>query len=253
MNSTQSTIIIVVVIAIVVAAGVIIGMGSTPPAADNAVAVYIDGTKQSGNYSEAQTLDWGTVAAGNTYTKNFTVVNNAEQSLMLKLYTAEPTGTSQAWAKNLTTIAPTDKAEATLVLTLSENPTSGKYTWRLLAVNGTSPTPTPTTSASPTPSPTPTPNALQFTIEADLGCKNITVTKNSEDPFFILGGQLPKTYLFTNGDKFKFQIALESDYIWNGWDFNDGTTNNMNNPVTVTKTGNYTITARIIAPEGVTD
>jgi hypothetical protein len=250
--AVSAIIVIVIVVVASVIAAYALGGGMAPPASGQAVTVYIDGVKQGGNYSEAQALTWGSVAAGMTYTKNFTVVNNDVQPLTLKLYTAEPTGATQSWAKNLTTVAASDKAESSLVLSLAETVSSGKYTWRLLAVNGTAPTPTPTASVNPTPTPTPTPNTLQFTITQADGVKNITITYNSETPFVILGSQLPKTYLFTTGDKIKFNIALEADYIWNGWDFNDGTHINMNNPVIVTKTGNFTLSPNVILEQEVT-
>ena len=247
-------ILLIVVVAVSIGGAFMLG-GGAPAVAEQPVTVYIDKVKQEGNYTVASKLDWGTISAGNTYTKNFTVVNNQQQSLTLKLYATAPSTATVTWAKNGTTVPSGDKAEATLVLSLSDTYTTGSFTWRLLAVNGTStPTPTPTaTGATPTPKPTPVPNNLQFTIDGDSGVKNITITRNSQTPFVIIMDDLPQTYLYTAGDTLKFQVAIQPDFMFNGWQFGDGSLPENTNPLIITdKTvphntnGNFTLTANTV-------
>jgi len=245
-TSLQALALIAVIVIVIVIAAVVVGSSPATTTPEQPVTVYLDSVDQAVNFTEPQTLNWGAVQAGNTYTKNLTVISKTDQVLTLKLYTTEPAGTQQTWAKNNTALAPSGITQATLVLILSDTAETGAYTWRLLAVNGTvQPTPSPeaTSTPAPTPTPTPEPNTLQYTIACDAGIKNVTITVNSKTPFTILADSLPKTILFTVGDKIKFQAALEDDYTWLYWEFADGTSPSAENPLTVTRAGNFTIMA----------
>ena len=241
LTALQGIIILVVIVVAFVIAGVLL---SAPATVENDVKVYIDTVEQKVNYTAPQTLDWGTITAPNTYTRNFTVVNAGTQNYTIILVTTEPYGTTQTWSYNNTLLAPNTYAASNLVYTLSAGAVTGSTTWRLLATNMTMPTATPT----PNPSATPTPNSLSFTIDADNGLTNITITKNSGTPFTLLPEQLPKTYLITEGDSLKFQAYYDSEYYtWNGWEFDDGTMPTMNNPLILSNMqGNFTVTAKLI-------
>lgn len=254
---TTAQIAVIVIILVVVGSIAAVSLSSPPQAAaTQPITVFIEETEITANYSEPITLGWGSVVAGNTYTKNFTVKSNANQALTLKLYTTEPAGTALSWSKNGTQILAGAVVKSTLVYTLSESAMTGTCTWRLTAVNGTTvePTPTPTTtptptaSPEPTPTPTPIPLSLEFTIDGDVGVKNMTVTVNDAQAFTILPDALPKTYSFNSGDEFAFKANLKAGYTWNGWEPGDGGLPIMTNPYLTTKTGNFTLTAQTLPP-----
>jgi hypothetical protein len=240
--STPLVLIIIVIIAVAVVA-VAFSLGSGPSTSNSDVTVYIDSVVQTGNYSEPQSLVWGTIAAGNTYTKNFTVANTGNTAYNLMLLTGEPAGTTQSWAFNNTVLAPLTPSQGTLTLTLSTVPSAGAYTWRLLATNSSIPEVTPT----PNPSASPTPNGLSYTINAQTGTQNLTITVNTKPPFTLLFNELPQTYTFTAGDNLKFEVGTDQYFLFNGWQFSDGTMPNMNNPLIMTNIqGNFSLTAKAI-------
>jgi len=235
--------IIVIVVVIVALVAVAMSLGSSPAASDNGdITVYIEGIKQTGNYSQPQPLNWGTISALNTYTRNYTVTNTGTQPYNLILLTTEPSGTAQSWPFNNTAIAAGTYSAGTLTLTLSATPAAGSYTWRLLASNGTMPTPTPTVN----PSATPQPNTLSFTINADSNVVSIAMSKNNAPAYDIT--VFPQTFIFTVGDDFKFTPTYIADYTLNGWVFSDGsiplttpilTLQNIDGNFTVTCTSKY--------------
>ena len=243
--------IIIAIIAIAVVA-VAFSMGGTPEAASNGdITVYIDTVQQTGNYTQPQTLQWGTISALNTYTKNFTVANTGTSQYSLLLLTTEPIGTTQSWSFNNTVIAPATVSQGTLTLTLSITPQAGAYTWRLFASNSTMPeaSPTPDPSASPTPAPTVTPNSLTFTINADTNVASVDLVKNNASPYTI--STFPATFAYTQGDTLKFTPTYAEGYILNGWVFADGSL-----PVTTpilllsNSASNFTVTVQTkLAPE----
>lgn len=249
------TLVALIIIAILVIAAVVVGIsmsGSAPAVGEQPVTVYINGEKQTGNYTQKQVLIWESAAEGWSYQKNFTVVNNLEQALTIQLLTTSPSGTNLTWTYNNTAIEPEGFAGANLAV---DSYKSGTYTWRLLAFNGSSAMPTPTPSATPgaSPSPTPTPNALNFTVDAELGVKNITITVNNKTPVTEIFNNLPVTYTFTSGDTLKFEVSLDEGYLLKGWQFEDLGVPINENPLTLTdKTvsthttlKNFTITALI--------
>jgi flagellin-like protein len=234
---------VLIFVAIIIVGGVAAAfMLGSPEAVNNGdITVYIDSKKQSVNYTSPQTLDWGNIQAGNSYTKNFTVVNTGAQTYQILLLTTEPAGTSQTWAYNNSALATNNYAAGSLTLTLSISPSTGSYTWRLLATNSTEPLASPT----PGPSSTPTPNSIQYTISADMGITSINVTRNSGLPITLLQEQLPKTYLITPGDSLKLQQNVDPDYTFNGWEFGDGTMPTIAPYIIIANIqGNFTITAQ---------
>ena len=219
-TSLQIGIVIAIILVVGVAAAFM--LGSSPTEVNNGdITVYIDTVKQIGNYTQPQTLSWGTISALNTYTKNFTVANTGASPYNLLLITAEPVGTSQSWSFNNTVIAPATVSQGTLTLTLSMAPQVGAYTWMLYASNGTMPEVTPTPNpASPTPIPTVTPNSLSFTINADTNVQSVDLVKNNASPYTI--STFPATFAYTQGDTLKFTPTYAEGYILNGWVFSDG-------------------------------
>lgn len=236
----MAAILLVFVLVIVVGVAVAIGSNVQPPQS-NPVNVIINDEAFTGNISVSNQLDWGAVSAGNSYTKNFTVVNPSNlQAYNLILLTSEPTGTTQAWSLNNTQLPAMSTASATLTLTLSTTPSLGTYSWKLLATNSTAPTATPT----PNPSATPEPNTLSFTVDGDDGVNSITIQVNNAAPFTVTSSQLPKTYSYTTGTNLKFTADLNLDYEFNGWQYDDGslpiTTLTLTRPAS---SGNFTVTA----------
>jgi hypothetical protein len=247
-NKAVSTSLVVVIILVIIVALVAaaFSIGSSPAVNNSEVKVYIDTVLQTGNYTQPQTLTWTNAQAGNTYTKNFTVVNSGAQTYNLLLLTSEPSGATQTWAFNNTIIGPASYSAATLTLTLTPSASAGTYTWRLFATNNSLIQPTPT----PNPSATPTPNALSYTLKATAGIQNITVTFNTQLPFVVLASELSgngKTYSLTAGDNIKLQAGLDQYYTWNGWQFDDGTMPHMNNPIILANIqGNFTVSAQAL-------
>ena len=184
--------------------------------------------------------------AGNVYTKNFTVTNIGNQNLTLMLLTTEPLGTTQTWAYNNSLLAPNTYAQGSLTLTLSTSPSTGAYTWRLLATNNTAaqPTPTPTQTAE-------TPTEKQFTLKLDpnygMGIKNITVQINT-DKFTIMPidfdlGNTP-TYSFMSGDTLSFKANAQDGYIFDSWMLNETIPKSSNPLIMQNQQENVTLTAR---------
>ena len=237
----------VIILVVVVGAAVLLGSSPSNTTNNGDVTVYIDSIQQTGNYSSPQTLAWGNIAAGNTYTKNFTVANAGTQAYNLLLLTTEPDGNTQSWAYNNTVLNAMTYEQGTLTLTLSTTPASGAYTWRLLATNSNVVNPTPTIN----PSATPIPNGLSFTINAATGVQNITVTRNNQAPFTLLSSDMPKTYTLTAGDNLKFSVGIDQYFAFNGWQFADGSMPQMQNPIILANIqGNFTLTATAIQTTG---
>lgn len=241
-STVLAAIIIIGIIVAVVA--VAFSLGSTPAESNNVVTVYIDDIQQTGNYSEPQTLDWGSTSAGNTYTKNFNVSNPTANAYTLLLLTTEPAGTTQTWIYNNTALAANSYAAGSLTLSLSTAPSSGAYTWRLLATNSTTASPTPTPTAGPTA--TPIPNSITFTIDADSNVLSIALSVNNAAAYPIT--DFPQTFTCTPGDDLKLTPTYAADYILAGWLFGDGsipkttsilTINNVDSNFTVTCTSQY--------------
>lgn len=226
---------IIVVIAIAAFA-----LGSTPVApANKDITVYIDSVKQTGNYTQPQTSNWGTISALNTYTKNYTVTNTGTQAYNLLLLTTEPAGTTQTWAFNNTVIAPSSFSAGTLTLTLSATPAGGAYTWRLIASNGSVTQPTPT----PDPSATPAPVTYQVALSAPIdGMNNFNITVNA-DKFTFTSATLPNTLYYQGGSTLTFRTEAAVGYSFNYWSVNGVPTAGGINPYIVNDAvGNFTIT-----------
>ncbi len=250
-TAVMAGIIITIVVVCVIAAAIIGGASTPPPAeAGNPVTVYIEGVEQEGNYTTARTIDWGAVSPGNTYTKNFTVINNQDQALLLKLYTTEPEGATQSWARNNTLISALSALQSTLVLTLDDFASSGQYTWKLLAVNGTAaPTPTPSPTASPKPTPTPAPETLECTVESQSGLFNLTITNNQGQKITRDSTDLPYTFIFKQGDTLTFEANALENSVFDAFTITNADNAGLlpfysDNPVTLKNIqGNFTITA----------
>lgn len=236
--SSTLAVIIVVVILLVAVVG-IISLGSTPEAVNSDIKVYIDTVEQTVNITDAQTLDWGSITAGNTYTKNFTVANYGTSPYSIILLTTEPAGSSQTWSTYNNTILPAGNyAAGTLTLALSLSPSSGSYTWRLIASNSTLPTATPTVN----PSATPTPNTIEVTVGADEYFESIAISKNNAAPYIVT--DYPFTFTCTDGDDLKFTPTFTEGYTLNGWALNDGSLPVTTATLTIVNvSGNFTVMA----------
>jgi hypothetical protein len=242
-NKAVSTPLVLIILAVIVIAvlAAAFSMGTAPSSNVSDVTVYIDTIEQTGNYTEPQTLTWANSQAGNTYTKNFTAMNNGATPYYLTLYTTEPAGTTHAWSFNNTQLAPATSAQGTLSFTLSNMPATGLYTWRLFASNSTlNPVATPT----PTPTTPPVLN-LQFTLTSEVGAENITVAINT-DKITLISTDLPVTYQFTSADTLTFKTNAAVGYTFNTW-LLDSTTIKSANPLVLTDlTGNFTVQAKYL-------
>jgi hypothetical protein len=246
LTTVQAVLLIGIIIVVVVVAA--FALGGSPTASGNDINVYIDSVRQDVNYTTPNELMWGSVQAGNTYTRNFTVENLGTQNLTLMLLTTEPAGTSQSWMYNNSLLPPNTYAAASLVLTLSTSPAGGVYTWRLLATNSTNPQATPT----PAPSQTTTPDeTYQFTINADTGAANINVTINT-NKLTLMPNALPKTIIYHSGDTLSFKAVALDGYIFNYWEIPGETPSNSNPYFLASPHGNFTITATYIVNQTVT-
>jgi hypothetical protein len=78
-NKAVSTPLVLIILAVIVIAvlAAAFSMGTAPSSNVSDVTVYIDTIEQTGNYTEPQTLTWANSQAGNTYTKNFTLLSDA--------------------------------------------------------------------------------------------------------------------------------------------------------------------------------
>lgn len=199
--------------------------GGSSPATDE-VEVFIDDEKQTGDPAQSHTLTWLNAQPGNTYTKNFTVANNGNQTLFMRLFTVEPIGATVSWPHNNTDLGSKLVADGTLTLTLGAMVGAGGYTWKLLTGNATVPTPTPT--------PTTEPMGCQFILDAESGVENITVTNDDGDTITLTKTMLPVTFNFTSGDDLAFQTYPKEGFTFNAWLFSDSTFKS-DNPVTLPK------------------
>jgi hypothetical protein len=248
-NKALSTIawalIIIVILVVIVAVAI---ASSQPAAVQNDVTVYLDTVKQNVNITQPQTLNWGNIAAGNVYTKNLTVTNTGSQNLTLMLLTTEPLGTSQTWAYNNTILPPLSYASGSLTLTLSITPSSGQYTWRLLATNNTmiiDPTVTPTPTSTSTS--TPTPNYMLTLDLSDIGLTRVNVTIGTNKITLTPSDDL-QTFSFKSGSTITVETAVSDGYAFNTYLIDDGTFNS-NNPATWTnQKTDITITPTTITP-----
>ena len=251
-----STLAAVFILCILIASvvGLALMLGGSSPSSNPDITVYIDGAKQTGNYSQPQTLNWGSVSALNTYTKTFNVTNTGTQTYNLILITSEPAGSTQTWAYNNTKLNSMSYASSTLSLTLDAEPTAGPYTWKLLTSNSTAPTPTPTVNPSETPAPTntpaptATPNNLQFTIHLQgvdtFGSFNVTIG-SAKIPLLPSDFNPSYTLKFTSGATLIFQIEVPADYQFIRWDFSNNNPD-THNPLSLTNVSeSFEITAVI--------
>lgn len=179
-----------------------------------------------------------------SYTKNVSVTNMQTQDVTLILKTTEPAGSTLSWPKNNTYLPVNQTAYADLTLTTAASITAGDYTWKLLASNSTaSPT------VSPTNSGTPAPERFNCTIIAGTaGVQFITVTyvNRPGSGITIPADMLPYKLPFTSGDTLKFEITPLATYLFNAWQFSDGTAPQSTPIVTLTATDEFTITAMLI-------
>jgi hypothetical protein len=241
-NKAISTpLMVIIVIVIIVIAGVAFSQLGVAPTTNtpSAVSVYFENVEYNTNLTDAHAIDWGAVVPGNSYSKNFTVVNNDAQPLWLKLLTTEPQGTHQTWAYNNTQIAAGATNYGSLTLNLDVLAASGTYTWRLYATNGTSATPTPTVTMPPQQT------VYSLTIVSGIGLSNINVTVGA-DKLTFTPASLPKTLNFNGDAQLAFSAEASSGYAFNFWELSDGTLHSSN-PYTISQvTGNFTVTANFI-------
>lgn len=249
-NKALSTIAWVLIVIIIVIVIVAVAISASQPAtsSQNDVTVYLDTVKQNMNITQPQTLNWGNIAAGNVYTKNLTVTNTGSQNLTLMLLTTEPLGTSQTWAYNNTILPPLSYASGSLTLTLSITPSSGQYTWRLLATNNTAIIdPTATATPTPTSTSTPTPNYMLTLDLADTGLTHVNVTIGTNKITLSPSDEL-QTFSFKSGSTITVETAVTDGYAWNAYLVDDGTFNS-NNPATWTnQKTDITITPKTRTP-----
>lgn len=235
---------VIIIIILLVAATFILGSGPAATETTAPVTVYINDEAFNTNLTEPRTIEWGAVQPGNTYTRNFTVANNQNQTLNLQLFTTEPVGNTQSWPYNNTQIQPLESLKGTLSLTLKTVAASGVYTWRLFAINGSAPLP------SPSPTPTATPTAedntiFQFTVTADAGYQNITVSINT-DKITLVMGDLPSTFTCKASDTLTFKTEASEGYIFNTWLLDESTPKSSNPLVLTALSGNFTIRAKYL-------
>jgi hypothetical protein len=238
--------IFLIILIVVVIVGGALWAGSAPPdiKTESPVTVYIDDAKFDSNLTDAHALNWGTVSPGNTYTRNFTVVNNQNQPLTLQLFTTEPIGTTQAWAYNNTAINALDTIKGTLSLTLNTIAATGTYTWRLFAINGSMPTVTPTPNPSTAPA-----SDIEFTVTAEAGVQNVTISINT-DKITLIVGDFPATFLCKSTDTLTFRTYPDAGYEFNSWLINGITPKSSNPYIMAEIPGNFTIQAKylLVAP-----
>ena len=87
-------------------------------------AIYVDGAP----YGNGTTLDWGSMARGETYYANFTVQNTGTTTFKVVLQISEiPIGISYKWLANNTVLAPGEYAKADLDLIVDLTATLGTY------------------------------------------------------------------------------------------------------------------------------
>ncbi len=221
------------------------GSPAQQPTTTRPVTVYIEGVQQQGNYTTHRNIDWGTVQPGNTYTKNFTVKSNSNQMLLLRMYTEQPEGYTQSWAKNGTILSAGATMGSTLVLTLADFASTGTCTWALFASNSTmiTPSPSPTGTPSTSPTPTPAPLVLECTVDAEPGAENITVTNDSGQKITKQATDLPFTFIFTQGDTLMFHANAREGYEFNAWVLSDTTWYDDAELILTNRRANFTITA----------
>ena len=82
-KAVSSALAAILVIAVFVIIGIVVASFGVGNIANQEVSVHIDNTLQTGNYTQQQPLDWGTVQPGFAYTKNFSVTSNSQQNLTL--------------------------------------------------------------------------------------------------------------------------------------------------------------------------
>ena len=242
LTTVQGILIIIVLVIAVIAAAFALS-GAPTETAPSDITVFIDTVQQNVNLTQPQTLDWGAVVAGNTYTRNFTVTNTGTQGLNLLLLTTEPYGATQTWLYNNTKLEPNTYASGSLVLNLAPNANGGIYTWRLLATNNTIIQPTPTPVATPEPNET-----YQFTINTGTGAANINVTINT-NKITLLPASLPYTIIYHQGDAVTFRTEAITGYSFNFWEIPGDTPTNANPFTLQNPHGNFTITATYIVSQ----
>jgi hypothetical protein len=245
LTSAQGVILLIIIVVAAVIVGAVALSGAPQEVTNTDIKVYIDTVEQQVNYTAPQTLNWESITAPNTYTKNFTVTNTGTQNYTIILLTTEPYGTKESWEYNNTNLTPNTYASTNLVYTLTQGAVTGSTTWRLIATNMTMPTAT----ATPNPSATPTPNTLQFTINADNNVQEIAVSRNNAAPFVV--DAFPSTYYVTVGDNLKFTPTFIDGYTLKGWEFGDGSFPLTTPTLTLNNiAGNFTVTlSSKIAPE----
>ena len=237
------TLTFVIILLVAVAAAAYLGIDAPGIInSDAPVTVYIEDTAYSTNLTVARPLDWTGATPGNTYTKNMTVVNNDTQALTLQLFTTEPLGSTQTWPHNNTLLASSSMTSGTLTLTLDTIVAAGPYTWKLFATNTTIIVPTPTPTPDPSTAPTET---LQFTIEAETGVQNITVSINA-DTITLTQGNFPTTFLYQTSDTLTFRTSSITGYTFNAWIIDLATVKSSNPLILTDNTGNFTIQAKYL-------
>lgn len=227
----------IILVAILVVVGLAAAYLMSPALAPSRdVTVYIEGVAQTGDYTLAQTYDWGQLSTGFTYTRNFTVSNTGTQTLTITLVTSEPPGTTASWQHNNTQLAPATYKDASLTYTYNPT-TAGTFTWKLLASNTTLPT--------VTPSPAPEDTVYEFTLlPVSEGMTNLNVTINTAKYSFT-PSTIPAegvTFYYEQGDTLRFATQPLEGYTFNFWSYSDVPTGGGSNPYTITNAeGNFTL------------
>jgi hypothetical protein len=79
-------------------------------------------------FTNGQTLDWGTITRGDTWTTNLKVINTGVDSAKIVLAIENiPIGITYIWTPNLTTLVPGATAQANLEMIISDTATLGTY------------------------------------------------------------------------------------------------------------------------------
>jgi len=87
--------------------------------------LFIDEAPQAIN----STIAWGTITAGQTYTKTLCINNTGNMNITISLIVDLPADWQQTWTANNTLIAPATNVTAPLYLLAPTNAAPGNYQW----------------------------------------------------------------------------------------------------------------------------
>jgi hypothetical protein len=104
----------------------------------------------------------------------------------------------------------------------------------------------PKTTIQPTPPPQMDPAVYTVTIDRAIGINQITITNLNEGTSIkktLI--DLPYSFHVSPGDYLQFKETTAEGYVWNAWQFNDGTFDN-HNPMIISISGDLVMTPKCI-------